>query len=180
VSEVIRFDILKYPSNLPYNVYAHTATKVGTDIYLMGGITTGTTQINKNYKYNTLTNTWSQLEPVPYNVARHKAIVIGTDIFLMGGTSIGTTSINKNYKYDTLNNTWDIMTAMPYAVHYHTATLIDDDIYLMGGLINGSTISNTDFVMSTIFSLTPEEIALEKSNRLKSLYILLKELNFKI
>ena len=118
-------------ADVPYDAKYSKIIKIGTDIYVMGGMTN---PYNQNYKYNTLTNTWSgPLAVVPYSFQMGIMSSIGTDIYVMGGA--GASPYNQNYKYNTLTNTWSAALAVvPYAIREGgISVVVGTDIYVMGG-----------------------------------------------
>ena len=98
-------------------------TSLGTDLYLFNDV--------YNYKYDTLTDTYTRMAVTPYNVGGGGSVVtVGTDIFMVGG---GSSSYMKyNYKYDTLTNTYTRMTDLPYMFRYGDAVSVGTDIYILG------------------------------------------------
>ena len=110
---------------IPYDFFSGSAVAIGTDIYLLGGDGSGT----NNYKYNTLTNTYTRLADISYNFYQGVAVAIGTDIYLLGSYDSKTTA----YKYNTLTNTYTQLTNIPYQFYQGVAVAIGTDIYLLGG-----------------------------------------------
>ena len=110
---------------IPYDFYSSSATSIGTDIYLFGS---GDSKTNC-YKYDTLTNSYTQLTNVPYNFEDGRAISIGTDIYLVGAANYRTNC----YKYDTLTDSYTKLTNIPYNFAYGSIAKIGTDIYLLGG-----------------------------------------------
>jgi len=118
---------------IPYVARSHAAVVVGTDIYVLGGNVTAPK--NQNYKYDTLSNTWSVKTVIPYATGSHTAVVVGTDIYVMGG---GGSPYNKNYKYDTLTDTWSVKAVIPYGASGHTAVAVGTDIYVLNGYVGSN------------------------------------------
>ena len=87
-------------ASIPYDFFSGSAVAIGTDIYLLGGDSSKT----KNYKYNTLTDTYTQLTDIPYQFYQGAAVAIGTDIYLLGSYHRTNTRIyhleNKSYATD--------------------------------------------------------------------------------
>ena len=111
--------------NIPYGYMHGSAVTIGTDIYLLGGANSGT----YNYKYDTLTNSYTQLKDIPYQFYNGSAVAIGTNIYLLGGSDYKT----YNYKYDTLTDTYTQLRNIPYNFFVGSAVAIGTDIYLLGG-----------------------------------------------
>ena len=112
---------------IPYTFHSGSAVAIGTDIYLLGS--KDSSNNTRAYKYNTLTDTYTQLTNIPYNFHSGSAVAIGTDIYLLGGYNSRTTA----YKYNTLTNTYTQLTNIPYNFYYGSAVAIGTDIYLLGG-----------------------------------------------
>lgn len=105
------------------------ATAVDTQIYIFPKSTS-----DKPYKYNALTNTYTQLADIPNVSMAYGAVAINTDIYLLGG---GEDGIN-NVKYDTLTNTYTQLENIPYSnirngFYQGSAVVIGTDIYILGG-----------------------------------------------
>ena len=111
-------------ASIPYDFFSGSAVAIGTDIYLLGGDSSKT----KNYKYNTLTDTYTQLTDIPYQFYQGAAVAIGTDIYLLGSYDSKTTA----YKYNTLTDTYTQLTNVPYQFYQGAAVAIGTDIYLLG------------------------------------------------
>ena len=110
---------------IPYDFFSGSAVAIGTDIYILGG----NNNYTRAYKYNTLTNTYTQLTDIPYDFYNGSAVAIGTDIYLLGSSN----SKTKNCKYNTLTNTYTQLTNIPYSFYQGSAVAIGTDIYLLGG-----------------------------------------------
>lgn len=116
--------------NIPYSFNDSASTVFGTDIYLFGGYN-GVNYLSSAYKYDTLTNTYTQLANIPDN--RHcqcPAVSVNTDIYLLG--SIDENASTNNYKYDTTTNTYIQLTNIPYKFIRGAAASVETDIYLFG------------------------------------------------
>lgn len=99
---------------------------VDTNIYLFGS--------NRLlYKYDILTNMYTELTKVPYNFDPDysKTAVIGTDIYFFGG--LGSPSGYAAYKYDTLTNSYTKLAEIPYEFTSGIAISVKNYIYLFGG-----------------------------------------------
>lgn len=114
---------------IPYNSSSTMAAALETDIYIFGGYNSGpSTGVKTAYKYDTLTNTYTQLADIPINYHDGGIALVNTDIYLIGSAT-GDTD-NGNYKYDTLTNTYTKMTDVPIRLTYGKAIAINTDIYL--------------------------------------------------
>ena len=113
---------------IPYNFYSGSAVSIGTNIYLLGSAG-NTSTYKKMYKYDTLTDTYTQLTDIPYSFKYGSAVSIGTNIYLFGGSSYP----NYAYKYNTLTDTYTQLTNVPYNFYEGSAVSIGTNIYLFGG-----------------------------------------------
>lgn len=114
-------------ASTPYTFYYGSAVAVGNDIYLFGSSAYSTTA----YKYNTLTDTYTQLTNVPYSFFKGGAANVGTDIYLFGGDS-SSSSATTAYKYDTLTDTYTRIAGVPVGFKRGSVASIGTDIYLFG------------------------------------------------
>ncbi len=78
---------------MPYDFSNSDAVVVGTDIYILGGFEDS--HYNYVYKYDTITDTYTQLENIPFNFQSGGTITINNNIYLLGGTD----KSNANYLY---------------------------------------------------------------------------------
>ena len=109
---------------IPYGFYNGSAVSIGTNAYLLGG-KGGFTKV---YKYDTLTDTYTQLTDIPYNFYYGSAVSIEADIYLLGSNEGNT----RAYKYDTLTDAYTQLTNIPYRFYNGSAVAIGTDIYLFG------------------------------------------------
>ena len=119
---------------IPFNVYDSAAVQIGTDIYLLGG----NSSKQANYKYNTLTDTYTQMTNIPFQFVYGSATAVGTDIYIFGGNY----DFKKAYKYNTLTDTYTRLTDIPYNFYNGGAIAIGTDIYILGGAANGTGLYN--------------------------------------
>ena len=130
-------------TDIPYDFSNGTAVVIGTDIYLFGSYDNNSgslDNVTKNYKYNTLTDTYTQLTNIPYAFYGGSAVAIGTDIYLFGSASSG--DYRKAYKYNTLTDTYTQLTNIPYDFYGGVAVSINsiEEIYLLGSSLNVNKI----------------------------------------
>jgi len=128
---------------IPYNANAGSAVNVGNEIYVFGGASQGLSGYAdslsvKAYKYNLLTDTWTQLTDIPFNYFGGGATSVGTDIYLFGGKG----SYKAAYKYDTLTDTYTQLANNPNYFFAMPVIPIGTDIYLLG--TNNSQSGYTD------------------------------------
>lgn len=104
----------------PISCRNNAVAAVGTDIYILGNGTGGSTA----YKYDTLTNTSIQLSDTPLTVSA-KACAVGTDIYIFARDTVDV------YKYDTLTDTYEKIDKLNrlYPRNSNTVLFGDDTFY---------------------------------------------------
>ena len=137
----------KLPATQPNATAACSIARVGSDLFLFGGIGTGSVIYNETWKYDTILNTWTNMTPASPPSARYSTRMdsIGTDIFMFGGSIFSPSSFsNETWKYDTLLNTWTLLSpAISPSVRDECAYISDGtNIYMFGG--KGSGLSSPD------------------------------------
>lgn len=117
-------------TTLPANNAEIGVAAIGTDMYLVGGNPNGANV----YKFDTLTNTLTQLSNLPYSAYGIGVTSYGTDLYIFGGRpTSGTKAYGYAYKYDTLSDTYTQLTSMPYISGQTPIVRKGTDIYLIGG-----------------------------------------------
>lgn len=122
-SEIGHNDYIRL-KDIPYSFYKGSAVAIGTDVYLFGSQYSSASQ-RYAYKYDTLTNTYTQLADIPYTLAG-SVIAVGTDIYLFGCGS----SYNYTYKYNILTNEYTKLENTPDSFVEGGLATFEDDIYL--------------------------------------------------
>ena len=117
--------------NVPFADSQSCVVTIGTDIYIFGGDYNNTDK--RAYKYNTLTNTYTQLANIPYSLAYGTAAAVGTDIYLI---NVNASDVYKVCKYDTLTGVYTLLADVP--IYFGQARSIADgtDIYICQGYNN--------------------------------------------
>ena len=135
-----------------YTYQSPQAVTIGTDVYLFG-IGNTSAMYNLAYKYDTLTDTYTQLRNIPFIFVTGCAVSIGTDIYLIGSSDSSST-YKFMYKYDTLTDTYARLTDNPYSFYGGAAVAVGTDIYIIGGLQTPSVIQKYDTLTDTYTRLT--------------------------
>lgn len=136
-------------ASTPYSFKGSNATTVGTNVYLLGC----SSNHSYNYKYDTLTDTYTKLTNVPYSFYHGSATTIGTDIYLFGGDGGNA----NNYKYNTLTDTYTKLANIPYPFINGDVVLVGTNIYLFGSSVSSSYYKNAykyDILTDTYTQLT--------------------------
>lgn len=137
-------------ANIPYNFYRGGAATIGTDVYLFGSY--NSSYYRTAYKYNTLTNTYTQLTNIPYDFSYGGASAVGTDVYLFGG---GSSSYRRRaYKYNTLTDTYTQLTDIPYDFRNGSTVSIGTNVYLLGSTDNLKYNYKYDTLTDTYTKLT--------------------------
>mgnify|MGYP002623813533 CR=1 FL=1 len=130
------------PSGSGYVTGAASAV-LGDYIFVFGGQLFSNnfySVINNCYKYNTLTNVWTEIATYPSNIANAAAISVGGYIYIIGGIipSIGVTT--NCYKYDPNANTYTPIASLPSALTDHSVVYAYGEIFTFGGSSSRSVI----------------------------------------
>lgn len=102
---------------------------VGTDIYLFGGIyNLNGSYLNLAYKYDTLTNSYTQISNLPYTLTNGFCIVQDTDIYIYWNNT-GSNIVYYTYKYDTLTDTYAFVGNHNTYLNGYKTIVIGDNVY---------------------------------------------------
>lgn len=81
-------------ANMPVSLYTHKIIGYGNYIYIFGGYNNATTKSTKNYKYNVVTNSFSELPAIDNNSNLQNGFSLvlvdvsdGKEIYIFGGNS---------------------------------------------------------------------------------------------
>lgn len=142
--------------NTPTQAIEPALAVYGTDIYMFCGKKASANLNKMVYKYDTLTDTFTQLANYPNNGYSYLyACTVGDNIYLFGGmSSSGNDTINRYItKYDPKADSYTTLGSYSYNSSYlslrgYNIVPIGSDIYVVGGYDNASffkfdTITNT-------------------------------------
>lgn len=118
-------------------------------IYVIGGQyeykSSGYTQyeiLNKNQRYDPVTDTWAEMSTMPTERAWLTSSVVDGKIYCIGGKNDNNSTIKANECYDPITNTWTTKKSLEaYAVISKTSESCGEYIYIFGGTT--STVLNT-------------------------------------
>lgn len=126
----------------PYNGadWANCAS-FGDYIYAFGGYYSSS-GLKTGYKYNVVTDTWTQLADIP--VTLHHACVeyYNGKVYLLGGT-IGNNDSKTVYEYNIATNTWTQKTSGPTDFTWASSCIVGSKIYIHGGKLYSSGSDGT-------------------------------------
>jgi hypothetical protein len=121
---------------MPHPRYAYCACAVGDVMYVLGGVEVVDGQDiteSRVLKFNSRTQTWSEMAPMPAERDHAAACVVGSDIFIFGGYDDDEKATFTTYCYSTETKTWVTLAPMPEANHGHSVYVLDGLTYVIGG-----------------------------------------------
>ncbi|MBK8984517.1 MAG: pre-peptidase C-terminal domain-containing protein [Chloroflexi bacterium] len=152
-------------------VSRHATAVVGSDIYMVGGLTTNSFLTNGFYRYQTTNNTWTALNPIPGSgfVNTTAAYVDATQrIYVPGGSISAQDSAysNLHWLYDVSGGFWQQAAAVPLSsgqpFAYATAVANDSPAgyYLLGGIEGPgwpltNVVTDTNTIRDDVLFYTP-------------------------
>lgn len=111
-----------------------TATLVGDNIYVIGGLDKSGKVLDTAEVYNIKNNSWNTVTPLPQPLHHTAATTFNGSIYVVGGyTNNNWLPSAKLFIYDTKNDTWIEGSSMPTARGALTAVFIDGILYAIGG-----------------------------------------------
>lgn len=116
---------------------------VGSDIYMFGG----SGKSSRAVKYDTLTDTYTDITAFPFSSYQSQICNINEDIYIFG--SYYSNGINKAVKYNTLIDTYTSLTNIPYNFCYGAIAVVGTDIYLFGQQNGGTNCYKYDTLTDT-------------------------------
>jgi len=142
-------------ANAPFYLHVPFVASAGTNVFIFGGAggtsLSANVRTNTTYKYDTLTNTYTEMANMPYNAYNIKGVTVGTDIYLFGG---GADVVLANAcKYNTVDNTYSNIASLPIAMAGANITSDGKYIYIFGKI----TDSNYGYVKYDIENDTYSE-----------------------
>jgi len=139
-------------ASVPFQFYHGLAISIGTNVYLFGSqYYDGSYPYEKYaYKYDTLTDTYTQLTNSPRAFYGGAVASVNTDIYLFGGGATNGSQVS--YKYDTLTDTYTQITNLPYSLSGGAAVSHGTDIYVFLG--RGSSAYKYDTLTNTYTAIT--------------------------
>jgi N-acetylneuraminic acid mutarotase len=123
---------------MPIDLHLHSACGVGDAMYVLGGVvgTGGEKEhtVSHVLKFDSRTQTWSEVAPMPRGRDFAGACVMGCNIYIFGGCDIcDNEATSTHYRYSTETSTWATLAPMPEAKGGHSMCVLDGLIYVTGG-----------------------------------------------
>lgn len=141
-------------SNLPENLWGHTAVYCNGFIYIAGGsdnLSSNTAKSTVYFAKVNQDNTLSAFTPttsLPQSLNGHTMVANGNDIYIFGGFTNGGTKVNTVYKstssIDGSLGAWTTETSLPVNVSNHASVIINGIVTITGGE-SGGTLSNKTY-----------------------------------
>ncbi len=133
-------------SKIPVPKKYHAVASLNGTIYLFAGCTANNYFDNKCYKYNTATDTWTQIANFPVaSWIFGQAQAVNGKIYLFSGLSNINTAyavVKSVWEYDPAADSYRAMASLPFDQGFVTSGVINNKIYV----ICGSGTSNTEYV----------------------------------
>jgi N-acetylneuraminic acid mutarotase len=117
---------------MPEPRYNFAACVVGSDIYVLGGMSNTRGGHDSVFKYDTETDEWSTLAPMPVAEFGHSISVIDGLVYV-AGTGNTTRGL---LRYDPASEGWDALAPLIHEYYFGVSFALDGCLYVAGG--NGS------------------------------------------
>jgi N-acetylneuraminic acid mutarotase len=152
---------------LPQPRYAHCACAVGDAVYVLGGVEKeedlGEHTVNSVLKFDSRSQTWSEVAPMPAERDYAGACLLGSDIYIFGGCNDDMEKSSTTYRFSSETNEWATLAPMPNAISGHCVCVVDGLIYVLGGEDSdydcASSVHRFDPVANLWSSLAPMSVA---------------------
>ncbi|MGI8587770.1 MAG: Kelch repeat-containing protein [Chloroflexia bacterium] len=109
---------------------------VGTDgnVYVATGLNPMSTPLPAEMaRYNSTSNTWTDVAPPPIAVGEYSEGAMGGKVYVAGGFLGGTTITSTLQIYDIASNTWSFGASMPASVEAGAGIALSGKFYVVGG-----------------------------------------------
>ena len=112
--------------------------------YLFGGRPADLSFTNAVWRYDTVLDSWTELEPMSISAVGVAAACYQGDIYVAGGASLFI--YNRLAIYHIATNIWTFGPPLPQPVFFASIGIWDDKLFLVGGAIDGDPWPSTDLV----------------------------------
>ncbi|HUE86192.1 MAG TPA: kelch repeat-containing protein [Vicinamibacterales bacterium] len=113
------------------------AAVLGSELYTVGGHTSGGSAIAAVEAYSALTNTWAIKAPMPTARAAVAAGVVGNVLYVVGGGENGA-PLDALEAYNPISTTWTTLAPMPTPRSYLAVAVANGLLYAIGGDLAGT------------------------------------------
>ena len=135
-------------ARMPSARMCHGCVAVGSSMYIIGGyansswINTGTDIVD--WKFDTTTDTWTEVASMPSSLSEVVACVLGTHIYVFGAVgNFWNCLLAEAYRYDTEADEWMGLVPMPEARIHYSVSACDSALFVLGG-VNGNAYNSLD------------------------------------
>jgi N-acetylneuraminic acid mutarotase len=152
---------------LPRPRFGHCACTVGDALYVLGGVEKDEIgeehTVNSVLKFDSRTQTWSQVAPMPEERDNAGACVLGSNIHIFGGCNDDIGKTSTTYRFSTETNEWETLAPMPNVLSGHSVCVVDGVVYVLGGSESTnnctSSVHRFDLVANMWSTVAPMSIA---------------------
>ena len=131
-------------SNMRRPICYHGAVRIGSKIYIIGGMDGHATH-NNVLVFDPRANEYEELNPLPYTVSRMATVVWRDNVVVLGGKDNEGNVHNTVILYNVTTQTHRMLPVMKKKRYGCTAVTIGDDIIVMGGLDeNGAPLNSVE------------------------------------
>jgi N-acetylneuraminic acid mutarotase len=106
-------------------------------VYVLGGIEErgegAENTVCSVLKFDSRTQTWSEVAPMPAERDNAGACVVGDDVYIFGGNIDCNIPTSTTYRFSTVTKEWATLAPMPGANSHHSVCVLDGLIYVTGG-----------------------------------------------
>ena len=120
-------------TSMPTSRSEITATIIGDNIYVIGGLDKSGNVLDTVEVYNIKNDSWKTVAPLPQPLHHTTASNFDGKIYVIGG--YGFSVLNVNEAYNPLLNEWTSKSSMPTPRHHAGSAVVDDKVFVIGGRI---------------------------------------------
>ena len=131
-------------------------------VYVIGGSSDagGSIATDTNYRYDTATNTWSNMAPLPQALQSIDGAVIANKIYIPGASNTATTFV-----YDIATDSWSSIPANGgyTAREQYQVVAIANNLYVLGGIIGRANSTAEVWILDTQTEIWSAGVPMQKS-----------------
>jgi N-acetylneuraminic acid mutarotase len=115
----------------------HAVGQIGSDVYIIAGMTNETDGVATAERYNVTTGEWTTLPDLPVATHHTTATGVGGVLIVAGGFDVsgptGLTISDRAFQFDPKTDKWSELPRMAIPRAAHAAVAVDGKLYLVGG-----------------------------------------------